>query len=209
MKLSQAEADSIVQLLTRIYSDIRGIEAEFQLLIGEHDFRPRIEYFHDAIRAFTSQKSSERLSVELLAYDLSCLRYIQSMPLSSFKPHGELLSPKTDMVAVSKDGLTVKRARPDRAVREHISELYQSYAVLFAALLKPFEDRDYHERTDDLNQDVQDIHDVIRQFAALEKGKGSVEKTSAEEYFCGSSAARSICSSVKSSMRSTSHACFT
>ncbi len=46
MKLSPAEQESIIALLTRIYTDIRDIEEEFQLLAGGSDFRPRIEYFH-------------------------------------------------------------------------------------------------------------------------------------------------------------------
>jgi len=169
MKLSASEKESLVGLLARIYGDIRDIEEEFNLLAGNHDFRPRIEYFHDAIRAFTSQDAKEleaggRLSIELLAYDLSCLRYIHAQPLAPFTPHGETLSPHTEVVAV-KPGLVPKAKRPERAVRERISELYQHYAVLFAALLKPFADRDYQDRVSDLNEDVRDINAIIQQLA--------------------------------------------
>src|SRR5690606_15911414 len=92
MKLSPAEQDSLIQLLTRIYLDIVAVETEFKLMTGEGDFRPRIEYFHDAVRAFSSQDPAHmqpggRLSVELLAYDVSCLRFLASMPLAPFKPH--------------------------------------------------------------------------------------------------------------------------
>ena len=38
MKTSAADQQSIVQLLTRIYSDIRDIEVEYQLFAGGHDF---------------------------------------------------------------------------------------------------------------------------------------------------------------------------
>src|SRR3954468_16476946 len=68
------------------------------------------------------------------------------------------MSASSAVVPLSNKGLTVKRARPDRTVKERLSELYQSYAVLFAALLKPNADRDYHERVDNLNQDVEDLH---------------------------------------------------
>lgn len=178
MKLSPAEQDSIVALLTRIYTDIREIEQEFGLLTGEDDFRPRIEYFHDAVRAFSSQdvkkpRYDNRLSIEQLAYDVSCLRYIQSMPLASFKPHGEILSPATAMVAVEQ-GLVAKRARPDRAMRERISELYQHYATLFAALLKPLADRDYKDRSEALNHDIEDIHSLAAQISGLASGKSDV-----------------------------------
>jgi len=179
MKLSAAELESLVALLTRLYGDIYAIEEEFQLLVGDNDVRPRIEYFHDAVRAFTSgDTGSNRLSVELLSYDLSCLRYIHSMPLSSFRPHGAVLSAGTGMV--KKDGgLMVKRRRPDRTVREQIIEKYQHYAMLFAALLKPTADRDYHERTDNLNQDVKDLHDLIQQLGKQAQGVDNLKKIAA------------------------------
>lgn len=177
MKTSPAEQEAIVKMLTRIYIDIRDIEEEFQLLVGDHDFRPRIEYFHDAIRAFTAQDPKHpvtggRLSVELLAYDLSCLRYLESMPLASFKPHGAMLSPQTAMAAV-KPGLVAKKAKPDSTVRGRISELYRHYAVLFAALLKPFADRDYRDRTEEMNEQVEALHALMQQMEALGQGKGS------------------------------------
>jgi len=176
-------SDAIVQLLTRITIDIRDIEEEFQLLVGDHDFRPRIEYFHDAVQAFSSQdpkhrERSGRLSIELLAYDLSCLRYLCAMPLAPFTPHGVVLSPQTGVVAVT-PGLTVKPKRPGRAVKERLTDLYRHYAVLFAALLKPFADRDHKDRVDALNQDVGEIKDLIHRLEGLSQGKGSVDQLAA------------------------------
>lgn len=180
MKLSAAEQDSIISLLTRIYSEIRDIEEEFQLLVGGEDFRCRVEYFHDAIRALSSEDPQSqlpggRLSVELLAYDLSCLRYIVSMPLAPFKPHGQAYSPKTDIIT-TKPNIAVKKRRPDRQVRERLGELYQHYSVLFAALLKPMADRDYKDRIDALNQDVEDVLNLVTQLNAHMQGKGSIAK---------------------------------
>ncbi len=167
MKLSPEEQESIIGLLTRIYTDICEIEQQYQLFIGEGDFRPRIEHFHDAIRAYSSQKPEHfedggRLGIELLNYDLSCLRYILSMPLSPFTPNGEMLSPSADMVALDHK-LVAQKTRPDRKTKERLVELYQNYSVLFAALLKPQADDDYHERTDDLNNDVKNINTIIEQ----------------------------------------------
>lgn len=175
MKMSSNEQESIIGLLTRIYTDILEIEEEYQLIAGGSDFRPRIEHFHDAVRAFSSSADSERLSVELLAYDLNCLRYVISMPLASFKSDGGSMSPKADLVVLDK-GLAVKRARPDRGVRERITELYQSYSVLFAALLKTNADNDYHERIDNLNQDVEDLHKLNGQLDALMDNKEQLPK---------------------------------
>jgi hypothetical protein len=176
MKLSQGEQESIVSLLTRLYLDICELETHFQFLVGQGDFRPRIEYFHDAIRAFTSKNSKEReaggrLSVEILAYDLGCLRFLQSSPLASFKPHADVLSPHTDMIKLD-GGLMPTNARPGHVERERLSELYQRYAVLFAALLKPFADSDFHHRIDDMNQDVGAIEMIIQQLKGkLNEGK--------------------------------------
>ncbi len=158
MKLSASEQKTIVGLLTRIYHDLLAVETEFQLLAGEGDFRPRIEHFHDAVRAFTSgEHDSKRLAVEWLAYDLSCLRYLQSHPLASFKPHGETLSPGTQLVEI-KPALVPKAKKPGRDTKERIRELYQHYAVLFAGLLKPFADRDWRDRVEELGQDIEEIH---------------------------------------------------
>jgi hypothetical protein len=158
MKLSASEQKSIASLLTRIYQDILAIESEFGLLAGEGDFRPRIEHFHDAIRAFTSgDTDSKRLSVEWLAYDLTCLRYLTSHPLASFKPHGHL-SPSTALVATPQ---TVPGPRrPDRDTKERLGELYQTYAVLFAGLLKPFADRDWRDRVEEINENIERLHKI-------------------------------------------------
>lgn len=167
MKLSDQEQEQIVRLLTRIYSDVAAIETDFGIFVGNGDFRPRIEYFHDAVRALTSSETRHleeggRLSIEILAYDLSCLRYIQSMPLSPFTK-GEINSPASGMVALDSKPVAGTK-RPDRKTKEHLVELYKNYAVLYAAILKPIADNDYHERTDNLNHDVKDIHAIIKQF---------------------------------------------
>ena len=183
MKLSSNDQESIVGLLTRIYTDILAIEEEFQLLIGDGDFRPRIDYFHDAIRTFTAldgqmPPADSRLSVQLLSYDLACLRYIQDMPLSSFKPHSSVQSPSTEIMTAG-PGVAVQPKRPDRNVRARICELYQHYAVLFSALLKPFADNDYHERIDELNEDIKDINALASQLESMAQDKGNIEKLTA------------------------------
>jgi hypothetical protein len=178
MKLSQSEQDQILALLTRLYMDIAEIETRFILMIGEGDFRPRIEYFHDAIRAFTSKApiaddGTSRLNIEWLAYDLQAMRYIQSMPLAPFTPHQEL-SPHTDIIRKKSHSLSPAPTRPDRATKERLVELYQRYAILFAALLKPFADNDFHVRTDAANQDVATILSLVAQF---EKGSSAATLT--------------------------------
>ena len=162
-KFSPKDLDAIVALLTRIYLEIAELESRFGLIAGEGDMRPRIDYFHDAVRAYTAGGNEKRLTVELLAYDLQALRFIQQTPLAPFKPNGQNLSPSHGIMTAG-PGLAPQTAKPDRATRERIAELYQHYNVLFAALLKPAADHDYHERADSLNNDVQDVHAIIQQF---------------------------------------------
>jgi len=180
MKLSQQDQESLLAILARIYDDILVIEQEFGFLIGEGDFRPRIDYFHDAIRAFSSgdvaaTEPGGRLSVELLAYDLACLRYIESMPLSPFKPHSQVGSPSTEVMSLG-DGqaLTTRPKRADRNTRDRICELYKNYAVLFAALLKPVADRDYHDRVEDMQQEASDLKTLADEIGKLAKGEGNI-----------------------------------
>jgi len=158
--------EAIITLLNRIYADVVGIEERFGLIVGGGDIRPRIDYFHDAIRAFTSPDAKireTRLSVEMLAYDLRCLRYIQQMPLAPFRKDGENLAPTTAVVNAG-EGLVAAANRPDRETRLRLVELYQNYAVMFAALLKPAADSDYLARTEALDEDVKDILAIIHQF---------------------------------------------
>lgn len=179
MKLSASEQEQITALLTRIHQEIMAIEEEHNLLAGEGDFRARIEYFHDAVRAFFAQDQAAladggRLSVEHLAYDVSCLRYLQAKPLAPFKPHGKTLSASTGVIDVAQS-LTVAAKRPDRTLRERLSELYRHYAVLFAALLKPVADKDFMARTDSVNQDVAEMNTVAQELQKFLKNKGSLE----------------------------------
>jgi len=182
MKISPQEQEQLIALMTRMYMDLHEIETEHHLLAGEGDYRPRIEHFHDAVRALSSQDPAHlepggRLSVELLAYDLSALRYLQTMPLASLKPHGGVgTSPGTAPVAVRDGDLIVKSKRPSRQVRERICELYQHYAVLFAAMMKPLADRDYLDRVDTLNQDVKDVHSLVQKLNQMAQGKATLEQ---------------------------------
>jgi hypothetical protein len=164
----------IIALLTRIYEELLVIEGKFGLMVGDGDMRQRIDYFHDAVRAFSSDNSAlqqQRLSVELLEYDLRCLRYIQKMPLSPFKKNGESLSPNQSLIAVNA-GLPTMSNSPDRDTRSRLVELYQNYSVLFAALLKPAADRDFFARTEEYNEEVQEIIAIIQQMEA--KGKPEI-----------------------------------
>lgn len=167
--VNAAEQEAIVQFLLRIHADICQLETGLQLLAGDGDYRPRIEHFHDAVRAFTSgnptaREPGGRLSVEWLAYDLQALRYIHAKPMAILAKHDAALSPEKQIIEIPPHALVPPPKQADRATRDQLAELYQHYALLFAALLKPFADRDWQARTDALNNDVRDIHALLDQF---------------------------------------------
>lgn len=171
MKFSEHDLSGIVEIMHRLYLEILGIEEPFGLVFGNGDFRPRVEHFHDAVRALTANPAEavathSRLSVELLAYDLSCLRYIQALPLASFNANDRPVSPHQGIL----NNAMVPRSpppKPDQLVKTRLAELYQQYGVLFAALFKPHADTNFHQRTDALNEEVKQLSDILR---ALEGG---------------------------------------
>lgn len=156
MKANKAEQQALITLLNRIYEEIRTLEEQWDIRVDANDFRPRIEYFHDAVRALTTGGLNKRLTVEFLAYDISMLRYIQTNPMARNKGAKATGSPSTNVV--------VRPAKPylsgkaeTTAAKQALSDLYKNYAVLFAALLSESADRDYYSRLNEYNSEVEDL----------------------------------------------------
>lgn len=164
MKLNAKDQESLVKLLARLCDDIYAIEMKYHLFLSQSDLRPRIDYFHDAIRAFTAphptRADKERLSIERLAYDVHALRYLSEKPLANLSKESGSLSPQTGLVKVS-PSLVPSNRKPDRDTKEQLGQAYQQYAMLFAALLKPAADRDYHDRTEAQNEMVEELHEEM------------------------------------------------
>lgn len=163
MPIPQETLSGIVEIMHRLYSEILGLEEQFGLQFGGGDFRPRIEYFHDAVRALVSgnpaaREPGGRLTVEMLAYDVRALRYLQSMPLATLHPGGG--SPHHDVLKKRPKELNVEK--PDRNAKIRLGELYQQYGVLFAALFKSEADQNFQERCDALNELVSQIERVSK-----------------------------------------------
>lgn len=161
MKLNTKDQESLVRLLARLCDEIFAIESEYNLMVSQSDLRPRIDYFHDAIRAYTTPKPTkaqqERLAIERLAYDVQALRYLSEKPLASLSKESGQMSPQTSMVKVA-PSLVATAKKPDRDTKDRLSQAYQQYGMLFAALLKPTADRDYMDRTEALNEMVEQLH---------------------------------------------------
>jgi hypothetical protein len=173
VKANKAEQQALITLLNRIYGEIRAIEEEWSIRGSDNDYRPRIEYFHDAIRALSSgETGSRRLSVELLAYDISMLRHIQANPMKRTKGTKTSLSPGTDLVVHARQQKA--GGSSETSVKSELAERYKSYALLFAALLSDAADRNYQNRMDERNSEVEDLA-TLEQMVKLTAKKQDVE----------------------------------
>lgn len=162
--------DALLPLINELCDRIRVLEPDQNLWAGPGDFRPRIELFHDAIRALVAGHSpyetKGRLTLERLAWDIDTLRAIQANPLLKL-PGTERLSPST--------AVAIRRSPGDerhyqRTIRGELQELYKNYTVLFVAMLAETADMNHKARMEE--QDM-----LVEALAAVERGvKG---KTSA------------------------------
>ncbi len=169
--MSEAK-QSLIPIMNGQYQRLSEIESEWGIRLHEGDQRPRIDYFHDAVRALTSGEANpygkhSRLSIEHLAYDLDQLRRAQSQPLG-LRHRGNQPSPSSDVIKAG-DGLTQSRSRgPDRAVRAEISQLYKDYSVMFAALFAEVADMNFKSRIEEVDAAVEDIamaEDTLKKLA--------------------------------------------
>lgn len=171
MAPSLQEIDRLMQLMHGVYSRIVPIEAEWNIRYSEGDLRPRIEHYHDAVRALTQSMEQprvpqKRLGVEYLAYDLAQLRGIPSRPVGPLSQATQRApgSAVAVMGSVSGSGAT-----PSRELRQELAEYYRTYTVYFAALFAEKADRDFRTRTGEVDEAVSDIglaEDLIAKVAA-------------------------------------------
>lgn len=167
MKPTREQQQALLGLITRIYHEIRVIEEANQLIARPEDFRPRIEYFHDAIRAFTQNtgngfERTGRLAVESLANDITMLRQIKEKPLVR---HPQLPIPLSSGVAITTTPPLPAQATPhvDISVVSALAEGYGHYALLFVALLAYPAERNFMNRLNESNNQLDMVHDLIEQ----------------------------------------------
>lgn len=173
MRASEGQKAALLQLLNKYYQQIAEIESRHNLLVGDGDFRPRIEQFHDAIRTYSSGTvdlfaPGTRLSVEYLAYDIGYLREIQANPLTK---QARANSPGTGLT-VKNPGQPGPMRTPDAAIRAELKELYKNYAVFYVALLAEQADRNYHTRIEDKDMQVEELAHLEQMLE--EHGRGAI-----------------------------------
>lgn len=167
---------AVVALMGELFARIRPIEETWGIRLREADLRPRIEHFHDAVRALTSgdAKAYERggrLSVEYLAYDLAQLRAVQAKPVGSINRATQKPAPGTVMVA-GEGG----RALPDQRTRGELAKLYQQYTVFYAALFATQADEDFQVRSEQAEQQMDDLAGIQAVLQKLLKGQLSARE---------------------------------
>lgn len=172
MKASPQEQATLIQLLDRIHEQIYGIESAYMIFGQEGDYRPRIEYYHDAVRTLMAGEDlglskDSRLSAERLAYDVAMLRHIQAKPMTAGRGQ-QHFSPST---AIARPGETSAPPEPNRDERALLKQRYKDYTVLFVALLAEKADRNAQSRIEEANVVVSDCAVLKNLLEKLQKGQ--------------------------------------
>ena len=174
MAFEASEQAAIIELMQGKYGQLLSIETEWAIRLHEGDWRPRIEHFHDAVRALTSGSAdmyskNSRLSVENLAYDLGQLRQIQDKPVGLINRVTEK-SASTALVKQGEAGASFVKMPPQQ-VRAQLVSLYRDYMVFFAALFAQVADMNFQARVDDIDSTVTDLDQVEQVMKQLMAGK--------------------------------------
>lgn len=183
MAFEASEQAAIIELMHGKYSQLLPIETEWGIRLTEGDWRPRIEHFHDAVRALTSGEAdiyskNSRLSVEHLAYDLGQLRHIQEKPIGLINKATEK-SAGSALVKKGEAGASVPKM-PPQAVRAQLVSLYRDYMVFFAALFAQVADVNFQARMETMDNSVADLALIEQVMNQLMSGKITAEQATAE-----------------------------
>ncbi len=171
---------ALLSLMIGKYEEIHAIESRFHIFGHEGDYRPRIDYYHDAVRALGHDiddglSKDSRLSVERIAYDIEMLRIISTRPLNAGR--GEQHFSTSD--ALSADGLEERALRPDRKTKQTLGQLYKDYTVYFTALLAEKAENNVQARSEEADILIEDCHimeDLLTQLASGEMDVAAVVK---------------------------------
>lgn len=175
---------ALVTLLNSVYSDIHAMEDSMDIRVDQADYRPRIEYFHDAVRALTAGvTTSERLRVEFLAYDIAMLRHITSNPLARKKGTEKPLSPVTALKTITTTELYSNASIT--GMKSALAGLYKKYAVIFSALFARKAEDDYQERSNECNETVENaalLQNILKK--AAKKPQENVNMEALIDHYC-------------------------
>lgn len=180
MVQDQAGQEAVVKLITEQYQRIRPIEEEWGIRYAEADMRPRVEHFHDAVRALVGGTGDVgrggRLSVEYLAYDLAQLRGIQDKPIGAINR----MTQQSEAGAVVPVGAPAARRTPDSKTRMELSALYVFYTLLYSALFAQVAGDGFKERSEQAESQMDDLVRIQQVLAQLVKGQITAREAEGE-----------------------------
>lgn len=164
---------ALIPIMNSQYDRIAAIEEAAGIRLREGDMRPRIDYFHDAVRALTSGESpyapTGRLSVEHLAWDVAQLRLVPGNPLGRLHKGTEKMA-GAELMTQEDAAYRMAGASP-RAIRAELAQLYKDYTVLFVALFAEVADINFKCRQEEMDAAVADIAQVQAVIGQLAKGQ--------------------------------------
>jgi hypothetical protein len=157
-----SQKDALLPLLNDLYQQIYALEMDHKLWAGKNDYRPRIELFHDAIRAYTSGEqpygNQGRLTLENLSADIEALRKVQAAPLRAMPQ-----SPRQSVSTAVVKPAPRKNSSPysnRRQLSTELKILYKNYTVMFVALLAETADMNHASRVDEKDAIVTELSGV-------------------------------------------------
>jgi hypothetical protein len=161
----------LINIIQNKYAEISEIERKFGIFGMEGDFRPRIEHYHDAIRAIGHDvgdglERNSRLSAENLAHDVEMLRQITARPTVAGRGE-QHLSTHNELTLASEVGIDNS---PSSATKRQLTALYRDYTVFFIALMLEKIEDNINARTEENNVLVQDCYRLEQALAGLESG---------------------------------------
>lgn len=177
------EQQQLLDQLRSEYQHIYALEEELNLRVGQKDSRIRIDYFYDAPRALTGDSlpldyRRLRLSLDWLAYDATAIRYLEHNPLAQLKPSDQHFAASTELIVVDPN-VPDKANKPNRAQKNALKHHYLRFGVLFVALFKPFADRDYRDKQEEMEEQLSMLAQVENMLEQLATGAISVEQVTA------------------------------
>lgn len=163
-------------MLNNKYFELRDIEQKYNIFGLQGDFRPRIDYYHDAVRAYNDASDdglskNSRLSAERLADDVEMLRQITARPL--------IVGRIQESLSTS-DALTINQTqagelRPDASTKRQLTNLYRDYTVFFVALMIDKAEDNIQSRNEENDIIVQDCYRLEQALAGLQNGTMNIE----------------------------------
>lgn len=161
----------MLPLLNKAHAEILALELPWRIRLLAADPRPRIELFHDAVRALEAGEGGyekhSRLSVERLAYDIAQLRAVQEKPLGLIDRTPQLPGKN----ALVKTGESTPPKQPPSSVRHELLRLYKEYTVFFVAVFAPAADRNFMARTDTMEAQQADLDYVEKMLQQMLRGE--------------------------------------